>query len=191
MINYVKKNLDSISKLFINHVGMVIFSLVVFIAAEMIGKGVFYAMAVLAVLMYFSLIYTAMWEKGASDKLKIDGGREKKNIFHGLYFYLLANCIIIFLALVSLCFAFFVTEEPSFANKVYGITTIINHYITGIYLPITRISALSSMPVVKSLVYLATVLPGCTVSFVSYVLGVSGCKCIFPEPKHDKNRRVR
>ena len=86
MIKYIKENLDSIFKLFINHMGMMIFSLVVLLTSKLIStkmnnNAVFYIMGVVTVLMYFSLIYTAMWERGAQDKIKIDGGRLNKNIF--------------------------------------------------------------------------------------------------------------
>lgn len=191
MINYIKNNIESLSKLLINHIGMMIFSLVVSIASKMLNDTVFYIMGVLSVLMYFSLIYTAMWERGAKDKIKIDGGRENENIFHGLNFYLIANFISIITGVFALIFSFFITSDPSFANKIYGVMTIISHYYNGMYLPITEINGLSQIPVAYAAVHLATVVPGAVVSFVSYILGVKGFKCIFPEPKRDKNRKIR
>ncbi len=194
MIKYIKENLDSIFKLFINHMGMMIFSLVVLLTAKLLSTKmnnsiVFYIMGVVTVLMYFSLIYTAMWEKGAQDKIKIDGGRLNKNIFNGLYFYLIANFIAIFSGIIALIFSFLVTEDASFVNDIYGAFRIISHYYSGMYMWITQIDFAS--PVVHSLIYIAVIIPGALVAFVSYILGVKGCKCIFPEPKRDKNRRVR
>ncbi len=187
MKKYIKENLDSISKLFINHVGMTIFSLVVLITSKLINDVVFYVMGVLAILMYFSLLYTAMWEKGAKDKLKIDGGRARCNIYNGLFFYLIANVLVIFTALVSFILSFFVTEELSTANDVYAVFRIITHYYNGMYMPITRLSGVG--PVAHSCIYMLTVLPGAIVSFVSYILGVKGFKCLFPESKRAQNRR--
>ena len=191
MIKYIKENLESIGKLFINHIGMMIFSLVVMVAGKMINAAVFYAAGVLAVLMYFSLVYTAMWERGAKDKIRVDGGRVKQNLMHGLFLYLIANCIAVVMGFISLIFAFFVTEDASFVNGVYGVTTIIAHYYSGMYLPITEINGLASMPVVYALVHFALVIPGALVSFVSYILGVKGFKCIFPEGKREKNKKIR
>lgn len=187
MKKYIKENLESIGKLFINHIGMTIFSLVVLLTARLINNVFFYVMGGLAVLMYFSLLYTAMWERGAKDKVKIDGGREKCNIFNGLYFYLLANAFVIFTALISLILAFFITDEVSNVNNVYSVFRLITHFYNGMYMPITKISSIG--PVLHSCVYLSTVIPGAIVSFVSYILGVKGFKCIFPESKKARNRR--
>ena len=130
-----------------------------------------------------------MWEKGAQDKIKIDGGRLNKNIFSGLYFYLIANAIAIFAGVVALIFSFFITKEASFVNDVYAVFRLISHYYNGMYMWITQLNFAS--PVIHSLIYIAVIIPGTLVAFVSYILGVKGFKCIFPEPKRDHNRRVR
>lgn len=191
MIKYIKDNLESILKLFINHVGMMVFSLIVLIAGKMINPVVFYLAGVLAMLMYFSLIYTAMWERGAKDKIKVDGGRLKVNIFNGLWFYLLANVILIVVGFLALLFSFFITEEASFVNGVYTVTTLISHYYSAIYLPISEIGGLSGVFPLYATVHLLTIIPGALVSFVSYIFGVKGFKCIFPEGKRARNNKFR
>ena len=187
MKKYILDNLESIGKLFINHIGMTIFSLVVLITSMLISEVVFYIMSVVAILMYFSLIYTAMWERGAKDKNKIDGGRLKCNIFNGLYFYLLANVFVIFTAFMMLVFAFFVTEEASTANEIHVVFRLITHFYNGMYMCFTKIQSFG--PILHSVIYLLTVLPGAIISFVSYILGVKGFKCLFPETKKMKNKR--
>ena len=195
-LEYVKENLDSIIKLFINHIGMMIFSLVVILTAALLSSKLesdllFYSAGVLSALMYFSLIYTAMWERGAKDKIRVDGGRAKKNMLHGLYFYLIANAIAVLTGVVSLILSFFVTEDVSAINNVYGVFRIISHYYSSMYLPITKLGLEGSSAVVSSLVYIAVILPGALVSFASYIFGLKGFRCIFPEPKYDKNRKMR
>lgn len=194
MIKYFKENLSSISKLFINHVGMTVFALVVLITSSLLSSklgnnAVFYIMGGLTVLMYFSLIYTAMWERGAKDKIKVDGGRMKRGLFHGLYMYLMANALSIFFALLTLLFACFANDPNSGIYGVYDVFKLITHFWGAIYLPITKIPI--SSPVLHSLLYFAIIVPGAIVSCVSYILGVKGVKCIFPEPKHDKTRKFR
>ncbi len=194
MIKYFKENLSTISKLFINHIGMTIFGLIVLITSSLLSDKigneiVFYLMGGLTVLMYFSLLYTAMWERGAKDKLKIDGGRMKLGLFHGLYMYLLANAISIFLAAMTLIFSFFASDPNSGIYGVYDVFKLMTHFWGAIYLPITRIAV--SSPVIHTLLYFAIILPGAIVSCVSYILGVKGFKCLFPEPKHDKTRKFR
>lgn len=194
LVEYVKQNVDSIMKLFINHVGMMIFALVVLITSALLSSklgnyATYYVMFGLTLLMYFSLIYTAMWERGAKDKIKVDGGRMKKNIFNGLFFYLIANSIAIITGAFGLLLSLFLTEDASFVNNVYGVFRIIAHYYSSMYLPVTTINGVGA--VVSSLIYIGVVLPGAIVSFISYFLGLKGFKCIFPEPKYDKNRKIR
>lgn len=194
MKKYFTENLSSISKLFINHVGMTVFALVVLITSSLLSSKigndvVFYMMGALTVLMYFSLIYTAMWERGAKDKIKVDGGRMKCGMFHGLYIYLFANALSIFFAVLTFIFACFANNPNSGIYGVYDVFKIITHFWGSIYLPITKIEI--SSPVLHSLLYFAIILPGAIVSFVSYILGVKGFKCLFPEPKHDKTRKFR
>ena len=194
MIKYIKENLDSIFKLFINHIGMMIFGLVVLITSKLLSSNlkndaVYYIMGAITVLMYFSLIYTAMWERGAKDKIKVDGGRAEKSIFHGLLFYLIANIIGVFTGIMSLILSIFVTEDVSFINNTYGVFQIVSHYYNSMYLPVLEIDGL---PVVlHASLYVFAIIPGALVSFVSYILGLNGFKCLFPEPKYDKNRKIR
>ncbi|MBO5312863.1 MAG: hypothetical protein J6B29_02745 [Clostridia bacterium] len=190
MIKYVKSNLESIFKIFINHVGMTIFALVVLLSTKLISSKmdsniVFILAGILTVLMYFSLTYTAMWERGARDKIKIDGGREKRCLFHGLYIYLIANAIGIISSLVALIFFFFSTPEASAVNSIYAVFKFISHYWYAIYMSITSIEG------IHTVIYVAVLIPGALVSTVSYILGVKGFKCIFPEPKYDRNRKIR
>ena len=195
MIRYFKENLSTISKLFINHVGMTIFGLIVLITSRLlsdkIGNSVvFYIMGAITLLMYFSLLYTAMWERGAKDKIKVDGGRMKYSAFHGLYMYLIANVIAIFLAVMTIFFAFFANDPDSGIYGVYDVFRLMTHFWGSMYLPVTS-SNMTLSPVVHSLLYFAIIMPGAIVSFVSYILGVKGYKCIFPEPKRDKTRKFR
>ena len=194
MIKYFKENLSSISKLFINHIGMTIFGLLVLITSWLISdkvgnKVIFYIMGALTILMYFSLLYTAMWERGAKDKLRVDGGRMKCGLFHGLYMYLLANVPSIFFGLMTLLFSFFATDPNSGIYGVYDVFKLMAHWWGSMYMPLTTIQIAS--PVVHSLLYIVIILPGAIVSFVSYILGVKGFKCLFPEPKYDKTRKIR
>ena len=190
MFKYFKENLGTISKLFINHIGMMIFGLVVLITTRLLSSqlgnsAVFYIMGTLAILMYFSLLYTAMWERGSQDRLKVEGGRVKENIFHGLYMYLLSSAIGIFVSTVALVLSFFLTEDFSVINDIWAVFKFIAHYYNGMYLMITSISG------VHTSIYLGVVVPGALVCFVSYILGLKGFKCIFPESKRDQNKRMQ
>ena len=106
---FFSKNLDAISRLFIYHIAMCIFGLVVAIATVMLSTqfsgekeelgAITYIASAFAVLVYLGLIYVCMWEKGAADKIKIDGGRLNKNNARGILFWLIANSVNIFMVL--------------------------------------------------------------------------------------------
>jgi len=93
------------------------------------------------------------------------------------------------LAAMTLIFSFFASDPNSGIYGVYDVFKLMTHFWGAIYLPITRIAV--SSPVIHTLLYFAIILPGAIVSCVSYILGVKGFKCLFPEPKHDKTRKFR
>ena len=57
------------------------------------------------------------------------------------------------------------------------------------YLPVLELEGLVAP--LHALLYVLAVIPGAAVSTVSYILGAKGFKCIFPEPKRDRNNKIR
>ena len=139
---FFSKNFDIISKLFVYHIAMCVFGLVVSIAVEMIAMqfggdsdvtslSVFtYIAAGFGALVYLGLIYVCMWEKGASDRIKIVGGRMKENKLKGLLFWLIANSINIFI-IVNVAILHFIPP----AGNVHGILSIVTMFYNAMYLP--------------------------------------------------------
>ncbi len=189
---FFKNNMDGISKLFVNHIAMCIFGLVVSIALEMLAtqiRGesetlsvVTYIAGGLGALVYLGLVYVCMWEKGASDKIKIDGGRLKRNNLKGLLMWLIANSINIFL-LVNIAILSFIPQ----AQDTHGILTIAGLYYNAMYYPFLWV--FSNIEITS--LYLVALIPGALVATLSYLSGVSGQRCIFPEPKKEQNRKLR
>ena len=149
----------------------------------------FHIMGALAMLMYFSLIYTAMWERGARDKIRVEGGRMKKNNLHGLYMYLIADFVAIASAVLVFAFSFFNGDVTSLGYTLYTGVKLIASWWSAMYLSLTSLPISSTT--LHSLLYLAVIVPGAVVSLVSYMLGLNGYKCLFPEPKRDQNRKIR
>ena len=189
---FFSKNFDAISKLFVYHIAMCVFGLVVSIAVEMIAMqfggdsdvtslSIFtYIVAALGALLYLALIYVCMWEKGASDRIKIVGGRMKENKFKGLLFWLVANSINILIILIVTILSFI---PP--AGNVHGIFSIITMFYNAMYLP--ELVALSNF----TWLYFVVLIPGAVMAFVSYILGIKGFRCIFPEPKREQDRKLK
>lgn len=176
MIDFIKKNYRFALKLFANQVGMTIFGLMVIIATKMlsqkIGNDVIYHCAgVLSILMYVYLIYTAVWEKGSEDKIRIDSGKIKENKLYGLYVSLLANSLNLIMGIIIAVCALLQN------TSLHDACVIINSYVNGMYLTVINLMAPSPYT------HLLITLPAIIVSTLSYISGIKGQRYIFPQAK--------
>lgn len=95
-MKFFKENSYDIVKLFINQIGITIFALVLytaigFIEDDAMNLRIKIILSVFATLFYFALLYTATWDFGAKDKIRIDGGRYSASAFKGLFMSLIAS----------------------------------------------------------------------------------------------------
>ena len=80
-MKFFKENSYDVIRLFINQIGIAIFSLILYTALGMVNleSGNHYTIKAIisafAILFYFALIYTVAWDWGAKDKIRIDGKR--------------------------------------------------------------------------------------------------------------------
>ena len=108
-MKFFKENSYDIVKLFINQIGITIFSFMLYTAVAMIeDKDLFLKInvfvSVFAILFYFSLLYTAAWDVGAKDKIRIDSGKALSTPTKGLKMSLLANIPNFILAVFAIAF---------------------------------------------------------------------------------------
>lgn len=84
-------------RLFLNQFVTAIFGLVLALAAGMAGDsqnfGLMAATSIGAVLFYLFLTYTTAWSVGSRDRLSVQSGKRKLNLFYPLFTSLLANLI--------------------------------------------------------------------------------------------------
>ncbi len=99
-MSFIKENLSVVTRLFITHIGMAVFGLVIFGATNMMGDTTMLLTSVLSAVFYAVLVYTTMWEYGAKDKPAIDGGRLHNGVLHGFGVSMLAELPFILLAAV-------------------------------------------------------------------------------------------
>ena len=87
-MRFLKENSYDIVRLYINQIGMTIFSLVLYFSVTSLGdnpdSAALYVklkigISIFAILFFFALLYTAAWDWGANDKIRIDSGKIKKN----------------------------------------------------------------------------------------------------------------
>ena len=91
-----KENSYDIVKLYINQIGIMIFSMLLYTAVgsfenESLSLSMSIFVSVFSTCFYLVLIYYAMWEHGARDKIRIDGGRMEPCKHKGLVMGLFAN----------------------------------------------------------------------------------------------------
>ena len=95
-MKFFKENSYDITKLFINQMGITIFSLVLYTAIGFIDDAtlnlrVKVILSAFAAVFYFALLYTATWDFGAKDKIRIDSGKYSVTEFKGLLMSLIAS----------------------------------------------------------------------------------------------------
>jgi len=181
----IKRNISLIVKLYVNHIALAVYGLLMAIIGLFLdrksnaGLVPYFILGALAIIIYLCIMYVNFWELGASDKIKIDGGRLEYNTLTGLAVSAVANVPTIILGILG-----FVSRLAP-GSEFLEICRIIYHYYNGIYM-----SLLGSFSDFAP-IYLITMLLGLIVGFVSYILGAKGYKCLFPEPKKQKDNQIR
>ncbi len=171
-----------VSKILLNHVAMTVFGIIVLISTSK-SKWLFHTSGVLAILMYMFLLYMIMWELGSQNKVRVDAGRLKRDRLLGLKISLVANSVFILIALVEFVLWFFTTPDVvTGVNNVYGTIKVIMNYIYGMYLSI------SSLAPNFGAMHLLLAIPSILCCTFSYMAGLAGMKCIFPDKKDNKKK---
>lgn len=106
-MRFLKENSYDILRLYINQIGITIFSLVLYFSVGMLENKELslklkIAISVFAMIFFFALLYTAAWDWGAKDKIRIDAGRIKKNTYKGALMALVANAVNFILSAVCI-----------------------------------------------------------------------------------------
>ncbi len=171
-----------VSKILINHIAMTVFGIIVLISTSK-SRVLFHASGALAILMYMFLLYMIMWELGAQNKVRVEAGRIKKDRWLGLKISLVANSLFILVSLVEMILWFFVTPDAvTGVNNACGVLKIIMNYVYGMYLSI------SSLAPNFGAMHLLLAIPAILCCTLSYLAGLSGMKCIFPDKKENKKK---
>ena len=186
-MEYSKENKSLISKLIVNHIAMSIFGLIMAITTRFLAnrngnKTLYYIAGILAILLYAVVLYVNLWEKGASDKIRVDGGRMKRNIYTGLWITFLAN-------IPTIIFGIFAMINCYIQSDLTGLLAAISPLYNGMYTIFTDMQGLA-LGTYFPPVFMLLSIPALAIGTVSYILGLNGYKCLFPEPKkqQDQNR---
>lgn len=173
MITFIKDNMSNAMKLFVNQIAMTIFGLLLSAAAYTDAR-INLAAGLLSSVFYLFLLYTAAWEIGAADKIKVDGKRMEYNPFFGLYISILANALNIILAVLVVVFYIVGTGTGIvWALEISAISELVMKFINGMY-----VSLLSFVkePMLNLILLAATVIPTVTASALGYYSGLKNFK---------------
>ena len=96
-MKFFKENSYDIVRLFINQIGITIFSMILYTAVGMVNIesgtkiSIKVILSIFSILFYFALLYTVAWDWGAKDKIRIDGGRMEPIKMKGARMAIFAN----------------------------------------------------------------------------------------------------
>ena len=104
-----KENSYDIVRLYVNQLGIMIFSMLLYTAVgslsnEKLSNALSVCVSVFSICFYLVLIYYVMWEIGAKDKIRIDGGRMEPCKQKGFVMGLIANIPNLVLGLLTVIF---------------------------------------------------------------------------------------
>ena len=143
-MKFLKENSYDILRLYINQVGITIFSLVLYFSAAMIENTevaltLKVAISIFAMLFYFALLYTASWDWGAKDKIRIDAGRMVCKKGKAALMSFIANVINFVLAGICIVAMWtYMTSGSKSANSLNQIFNLILRLTNAMYLGVLQ-----------------------------------------------------
>lgn len=192
MFNFLRENSYTIVKMFLNQIGMTVFGIMLAMATKS-NSTLLLITGLFSVGFYLFLLYSMMWEIGAKDKIRIDGGRAALDPCKGVYISLCANVINILTAVLIIISFYAMPSEirtlvangesiadeallastPAWASAVYQVCSAIFGFLNGMYTAVLKVFAPGFMPA-----KLITVIPTVASCAVGYLMGVKGMRFI-------------
>ena len=195
-MKFIKNNSYNIFRLMLNQIGMMIFGIMLSMAAGSIestmSDTLLLFVSIFATGFYMVLIYAMMWEQGTKDIIRVESGKATYDKYYGTKVALLANIPNLILGLIvffSFLFLTFGSDES--ASELYVAFYAISSFLQSTYLGIVKsIFSLFNPDATltmtfRSLVYVITVIPAVFTSTIAYILGCKNFK-LFSAKKRNK-----
>ena len=181
----LKENFYDIVKLYVNQIGIMIFSAFLytaigFVEEEPLGTNLLTAVSVFAILFYFVLIYYVVWELGAKDKIRIDGGRYDPPRAKGFLLGVFANVPNFIFSLLTILFLLIYNAGQTGVADVLGVFDMIMRFHASMYMGFIRGITPSEIVenginfadcMVESWLFFALPLLSTAVTHIAYTLG--------------------
>lgn len=186
-MRFLKEHFHDILRLYINQIGITIFSLVLYfsissITDEALSEQIKAAVSLFSILFFFVLIYTASWDYGAKDKIRVDGGRAKPMPLKGFIMGLAANSLNFLLA--ALCIVLYAFTETAFFAQCFDICNILLRFTAAMYIGILQLLFDGSLW--QAIGFLILPLFAVGVTHLGYTLGSKEIKLFSPKKSTDK-----
>ena len=193
-IKFFKENSYNMVKVFINQIGITIFSFVLYFSIASFKENniqlyhkLMIAISAFAMLFFFVLLYTAAWDLGASDKIRIESKKAEKNIFKGALITLCANTVNFLLAgIVLIGVAFKLTGAFAAVSGVcYTIFILLNGMYNGVIRNGLMLVNSTEEPhaLLSSIGFLVILILPIIASHIGYVFGLKNIRIFKSSPK--------
>ncbi len=193
-MRFLKEHSYDILRLYINQIGITIFSLVLYTSVGALDKSLSLklqiAISVFAMLFFFALLYTVAWDWGANDKIRIDAGRMKKSTFKGAFMALIANAINFILAGVCVISMILYLNGSEGALNVSQIFNLLLRVTNAMYLGVIKgifiaFKDAEIYNLVQSIAFLVAPILAIAATHIGYIFGLKNIR-IFPTKKTAK-----
>lgn len=185
-MRFLKEHSYDVIRLYINQIGITIFSLLLYFSSSSLDGGIALKLkvgiSVFATLFYFVLLYTAAWDWGANDIIRIDAGRQKKSIFKGAILSLVSQGINFILAGVCILTMALCMNGAEGAQSVFFVFNLILRFTNAMYLGMLQgiFSAFASNEnlyyLLHSIGYMIAPLFAILATHIGYVFGLKNIK---------------
>ncbi len=170
MIKFIKENLGLIVKLILNQIGAAVLGLTITVAASS-NDTLLVFVSCFATIFYLSLLYSAMWEEGGKERIRVDGGRAAFKPLRGLYIALVANIPNFILAVLIILGNIFGSLSGPFAWEWAGNIGFMAGTIARLY-EAMYLGLVQAYSPNNPIAFLLIIIPAVAVSGAAYAIGL-------------------
>ena len=175
-----KENSYDIVRLYVNQLGIMIFSMLLYTAVgsfenARLSTALSIFVSIFSVCFYLVLIYYVVWEIGAKDKIRVEGGRAEPCKCKGLVMGLFANVPNLVLGLFTLLFlSIFLATGNNVVSSVFFIFNLIMRFHASMYLGVIIEVVPTGLPnelLIETILFTVIPLISVAVTHLAYYLG--------------------
>lgn len=169
MLSYIKNNSRIITKLLLNQFGSAVLGLSLSVVAS--RQSLFVLMSLFSTAFYLFLLYSAMWEEGGKERIRVDGGRADMKPLRGLWVALIANIPNMVLAVLIIIGKIFGSLDGPFAWEWAGSTGALAGTVARLF-EAMYLGLIQTYSPNNPIAFVLIILPGVAVSAGAYALGI-------------------